>query len=365
MKVLSILCLLLLISSVFSLSQEETKKIEGEISVGLKDGVFRSFSKLIYPNGFHYNGLSLNGTIFDKESKSDSIGFQFNKNSMNFMFKYSSMVKNDTDIDIEKYRMVYRPSIIIEYKETNDKEGFQYGEDQILGFVKLNKLDYTINEAKIEKTANNNQTFDVIVIDVTSSIFDMRFYLTGSPVSVAGNEISSSQSKIDIMIHNYYDETINVASKDCKFERFNCDSTGPSNVTESRLALASLFMSMEKDVDIDFDIDDNDVSLKEEEEKDVKFGFQWVSTCDVVREDGRLESKVHTSVNSTTDDFQITTIDSGFKASVLIHSFEGERALNVTWDPTLGVNADFEANSSIKLLTPTLLIVALILLSLL
>jgi len=370
MKILSIFCLLFLISSVFSLSND----ISGGISVEIEDGIFRSFKKLIYPNGFHYHGVSINGTIFDKESKSDSIGFQFNKQSMNFMFKYNSVSINESDIDVEKYRMIYRPSIIVEYRETNDQEGFQYGEDEMLGYVKLHKLEYDITETKVEKQTNNNQTFDVYIIDAKSSMFDMRFYLTGSPVSVAGNEISSGQSKIDVMIHDYYNEAINVPSDDAAkdktkcFERFACDSTGPSasNVTDSRLALASLFMSMQKDIDID--LDNNDVSMKgNENEVEARFGFQWISTCDTIKSaDGTsVESKVHTSVNGTTDDFQIATIDKGFTAKLLIHSFEGERSLNVTWDPSFGVNVETEANSSIQITIPSLLIILLIVVSLL
>ncbi|KAN0024861.1 hypothetical protein ACTFIV_009270 [Dictyostelium citrinum] len=395
MKILFCLILLLFVTS--SANGKRWDKIK---SATYEDDVFRAYKiKTSNKSGcpsFSANGVSVDKSIV-KDLKVDTSVFNFqtcNKKGTqfpNYFFNFFSLEFNGNtsntndsgsssgstdeessedyhDIEISKISVGYMPTFIIEYAENNGIEGFQYGGDEILGYINLSKQKYSLTKDQKEMQGNNGKNFTVYQIEVTSenNIFQMVFYISGAPINVGDVKLSAEQSKVDVSIIGYYNESINTRSKGCVFDSKNikslsCASTGPSNNNQSRLAITSFFATKSKSIELDVDRDDDDdddhyekdskIELKNEE---INAGFSWVTHASVTNNNGEsTDVKVisNTTEYSKFNDFGALMIkqcfrNGFFQSKFLIYSFDAIRPNNLTHDPVLGGESSLESGSS-------------------
>jgi len=342
----------------------------GVVSGNIGKDVFRIYTQTQSIFGFTVSGTSINGTIGSRSSINiDKTDFIFTSSNVNYLFNYfrfkGSAGAGAANVDFDLYSFNYRPTVIIEYKEINGEEGFQYGKDTILGWLKVDSLDYKITSNSKEFTSENNQNYTVTAFDVTSDIFGLRFYISGAPVAIDGNDISSGQSKIDISINNYYDSSINKKSLLCDVtSRTICASTGPSSDPQSRLALAALAINGNAKFSADVDAS---AIVSNTDDKDISVGLNWVGHADTVVEGRSASSTVSTSINGTVNG-NIFATGNGYifgNSQLLIHSFsQAVRPSYVLWDPTIGASPS-ENNSGLKVTIPSMLLIILSLIVLL
>ncbi|KAN0039395.1 hypothetical protein ACTA71_001589 [Dictyostelium dimigraforme] len=374
-------------------------------SSSLEDDVFRAYN--IRSNNisgcpsFSANGVSVDKSIV-KDLKVDTSMFNLqtcNRQGAqfpNYFFNFFSLEFNGNnnssttkpingsssseelsddyhDIEISKISIGYMPTFIIEYAENNSIEGFQYGSDEILGYINLSKQKYTLTKDQKEMTGNNGKNFTVYQMDVATinNIFQMVFYISGAPINVGDIKLSAEQSKVDVSIIGYYNTSINVKSEGCLFDSkiikdLNCASTGPSNNTQSRLAITSFFATKSKNIESDINNDntktniskDSKIQLKNEE---INAGFSWVTHATVT--DGKGASTEVKVISNTTDyskfnDFGALMIkqcfrNGFFQSKFLIHSFDAIRPNNLTHDPVLGGESSLDSSSSTNSSSPS------------
>ncbi|KAF2078320.1 hypothetical protein CYY_000412 [Polysphondylium violaceum] len=367
------LATLLLVTLASALTQQEADAAFGAVvSASLGDDAARTYLKLKTLTGFLAIGVSINGTVAGAANsgsfQSDSTVFTFDSNTMNYLFAYSKTKLDfgsfSASASANAYFLNYRPTAIIEYKETNGEQGFQFGKDTILGWVRLDKLKYTVSD---ESQSFNNEkgAFKVNIYEVKNDIFSMMFYITEAPVSVAGNDLSAGQSKIDISINNYYDSNINKKSLLCDVtSKTICSSTGPSSDPESRLAVSALFINANANFDLNTQ---GDINVKTSDDN-ISVGFNWIGHADVkaTATDKSVAATVSTNSNSTVNGNFFATAN-GFaegSAQILIHSFDAVRPNSVVWDPSMGAGPSSN-NSGLKVAIPTLMIIISVLVALL
>ncbi|KAF2078547.1 hypothetical protein CYY_000171 [Polysphondylium violaceum] len=355
-----ILSSLLLFSYTSALTQEKADASFDGVVAGAVDNdsyFLRSYSFVNLGGSYASLGASLNGTL-GGGAQADFIGFLFNAKTVNYLFTYSQakLDINNLSGSASSYALNYRPTVIIEYKETNGEKGYQQGKDTILGWVRLDSLDYSLGKSDKTFKNSNGKEFRVTIVEAESKLFDMMFYISEAPVSVAGNDIGSSQSKIDVTIKNYYDPTQNKQSSGCTVASTTiCASTGPSSDPDSRLALAAVFFNADASygVDIDGKIEINSGK------KEVFVGFSWVGHADTNTDSGKSASaSVSTNSNSNVDGNLFVT-SGGFanaNARLLIHSFDAVRPTNVVWDPTIGAS---QGSFAIKISAPLVMMILL------
>ncbi|KAK5578631.1 hypothetical protein RB653_008303 [Dictyostelium firmibasis] len=379
MKIL--LCLILLLIATYSTNGKRWDKIK---SNSLEHDVFRSY-KIRTSNfsgcpSFSANGVSIDKSIV-KDVKVDTSMFNFqtcNKLGTqfpNYFFNFFSLEVNNNstnngssdgsnsedyhDIDISKISVGYMPTFIIEYAENNNVDGFQYGGDEILGYINLSKQKYSLTKDQVQLEGNNGKNFTVYRFDVATenNVFQMAFYISGAPINVGDVKLSAEQSKVDVSIINYYNESINVRSKNCLFDsklikNLNCASTGPSNNTQSRLAITSFFATKSKTIDFDEkNKNDSKIQLKNEE---ISAGFSWVTEASVTDNKGvttNVKVISNTSDFSKFTDFGALMIKESFRngffqSKFIIHSFDSIRPNNLTHDPVLGGESSLDSSST-------------------
>lgn len=369
---LTILVALLFVSVTLALTQEESDvAFSAVVSGSLGDDTARKYIKIKTLTTFTAVGASINGTLGGPGSGDGSIQldytiFTFSTLTLNFLFAYSKAKVDISNFNpsasANAYLLNYRPTAIIEYLEKNDVAGFQYGQDDILGWVRLDKLVYSIDDQS-QSFNNENGAFQVSIYEVKSNIFSMMFYITEAPVSVAGNDLGAGQSKIDIAINNYYDSSINKKGILCDLTaKTICTSTGPSSNENSRLALASIFINANADFNVDTQ---GDIVVKSDINQ-VNVGLSWVGHADVTANGKSVSASVSTNANSTVNGNFFATAD-GFasgSAQILIHSFDAVRPNSLVWDPSMGAGKQ-DTNSGIKVVIPSLMIILSVLVALL
>ncbi|KAM9984227.1 hypothetical protein ACTFIZ_003908 [Dictyostelium cf. discoideum] len=392
MKIL--FCLILFLFTTYSVYGKHWDKIK---SASVEDDVFRAYKirtsdKSGCPS-FSANGISVDKSIV-KDLKVDTSIFNFqtcNRKGTqfpNYFFNFFSLEFNGNntnnnstngsgsessddeessddyhDIEVSKISIGYMPTFIIEYAENNSIDGFQYGGDEILGYINLSKQKYSLSRDQKEMEGNNGKNFTVYQIEVTSdnNIFQMVFYISGAPINVGDVKLSAEQSKVDVSIIGYYNESINVRRKGCQFDsknikNLNCASTGPSNNNQSRLAITSFFATKSKNIELDIDRDednekDSNIEIKNEE---INAGFSWITQASVTDDNGdSTDVKVisNTTEYSKFNDFGALMIkqcfrNGFFQSKFLIHSFDAIRPNNLTHDPVIGGESSLDSGSS-------------------
>ncbi|EAL62360.1 hypothetical protein DDB_G0290177 [Dictyostelium discoideum AX4] len=367
-----ILTVFLLVCISAFVNSQSTVGLSGAASVSLDGDVIRSYvytdSNILSPS-FTLTGVSVGGTILNG-GKGGSVSVDTSifkldtirglvKVFPTYFFNYFDF-KADTNqginVNATSLSSIFMPTFIVEYEETNNQEGFQYGQDDLLGYVNLAILPYTLSKETTQLEVDGKD-FTVYQVNLTSSgskyanLFQMVFYVSGAPIDLADSRLSAEQSKVDILINGYYGSN-NV--KDCAINgnviTAGCISTGPSSNPNSRLALTSFYAT----VGLDFSLNgDGEINV---DGTPLNAGFSWVSNAQV-KVDGSSDVKtVNIIANTTASDadgkvFGSASVNGALSGKVfskfLVHSFDAVRPNTLLWDPSIGASVDNSATSTI------------------
>eukprot|EP01132_Coremiostelium_polycephalum_P008069 gene8069-9927_t len=350
---------------------------DGIAAVDSQDNKIRAYTFLRNngdSSGFVLLGTSLSGSI-NKNGKieADTTSFVFLSNSkdiLTYSFNYyRTKIDFSNGVENKAQSSLYLPTTLVEYKEVNGKEGFQYNGtegngDQILGWVRVDKLGaYSIDHSEKSINGTDGKPFKVFIVDAEApnKLFALRFYISDSSVNIDGNEISPSQSKVDVVIKSYYDTNVNKGAQGCTINStpiFKCASTGPSNDPESRLALVSYYLDSK--FELKADIGRNELTVDGE---DVDTSFNWVSKVDVDKNGAKASGKVFANVVGLDQAkyYGEGSASGSNKGGIMIHSFDAVRPDTVTWDPTFGGSGSFSS----KIAIPSILIILMVVFALL
>ncbi|KAK5579568.1 hypothetical protein RB653_009252 [Dictyostelium firmibasis] len=313
--------------------------------------------------GISYSGWILNdSSIVDQDTAlyklETTLGL--GKISPTFYYQYFNFQKYSSYFDDAdnylKYCIssVFIPTYIIEYEETNEQDGFQYGSDKLLGYVNLAQLSYEITQTfiRIDVPFNVlNGGFNIYQYNLTSigdykNLFQMVFYITGAPIDLGdGKILSAEQSRFDTFINGYYNSSVNrISSTDCFINgdtiKADCISTGPSGDPKSKLAVTSFFATLE--YDISMKKDENNINING---FPLKAGFSWLSTAKVNVDDDKVKSAtINTNTNNSNNDaltfgssFIPVAITGNVSSKFLIQSFDVLRPNVVLWTSYIGI----------------------------
>ncbi|KAK5579569.1 hypothetical protein RB653_009253 [Dictyostelium firmibasis] len=360
-----ILTVFLLVCISAFVNSQSTVGLSGAVSVSLNGDVVRSYiytdSNLISPS-FTLSGVSIGGTILNG-GKGGSVSVDtsiFKLDTIRGIFKifptyffnyfdFKADVNQGISANATSISSIFMPTFVVEYEETNDQEGFQYGSDTLLGYVNLAQLPYTLSKQTTTLKVDD-ESFTVYQVNLTSSgskyanLFQMVFYVSGAPIELGDNKLSAEQSKVDIIINGYYGSN-NV--KDCAINGNNvdlgCISTGPSSNSNSRLALTSFYAT----AGLDFSLNGNgDINI---DGTPLNAGFSWVSNAQVKVNGSSSVKTVNIFANTTASDadgkvFGSASVSGALSGKVfskfLVHSFDVVRPNTVLWDPSIGASVN-------------------------
>ncbi|KYR00486.1 putative transmembrane protein [Tieghemostelium lacteum] len=363
-----LLVLILILHYVNSMEQGEFVKV-----ISKDDDSIRSltYSDLI-PGTFYVSGKTL---LFDNHSTSiDTSAFYFSSGlaslfglPLSYYYAYSETNVEPGNISSNGVVSAFAPAVIVEYEETNGEEGYQLDQDTVLGWIRLDLyggFDIESTSQDVSGT-KNGKDFTTKVYNITATspngLFGMRFIVPGASIEVDGTELNANQSKSDIFINGYYDSSINDKSLLCSVNspQFSCQSTGPSGNANSRLALATFFLTKEYNVNA---ATFNPRALKIKGKLDIEIGLSWVDKANIKG----VEVKVHSSVQAFNNGkkFLNTKFNSKFSGQLIIFSFDGVRPDNIVYDPVQGEIVDSEPSSASKSIISSLLILFAVLFSL-
>ncbi|GAM17451.1 hypothetical protein SAMD00019534_006260 [Acytostelium subglobosum LB1] len=325
----------------------------------LGDQAVRSYSVIVSAasNTFTASGRAVFSSLFGggAKAKTDGSIFYFNGQRCTYTYvhkTFDAIINGDngTISKSETFAAVFSPFIIIEYEETNGVEGYQYGNDTLLGWARNDKWDatdywkFSVTKANFTTTTPDNQSipFTVTTVNATSpnGLFSLSFSISDAPVSVNDTDITADQTKINIEIKGYYDNNVNPATKNCDVKpgNFACQSTGASNNNNSRLALGSfvgvgtanaLFRSSPHGF------------LKTHGGGNVDAVFDWATTVSI--NGANATANVSTSFSDfkkgeghLNPDVNVDGDSNNIGAQIMVHSFDYIRPQSIYWDPTFG-----------------------------
>ncbi|KAM9967999.1 hypothetical protein ACTFIW_002427 [Dictyostelium discoideum] len=338
------------------------------------------------PYLFYLQGASVGGSLSNSaaSAQADSSIFRYQTlysvpPSVSFVYLegHANLDLSQLNIDfgVSAIATGFMPAYIVEYTEENGVEGFQQGQDTVVGKIDLKYYSYkTTSTTKKLKNAKGEE-FNVHYISSKSDngLFTMDFTVPEQSVGVNGNPIGASQTKIDIGIYNYYDKNVNKNPTFCDIVNgvttvatsvtstigniiggllggspFSAKSsinlnipfcgltTGPSD-KKSKLALLSFVASVKFKA-----TDKSAPSITVDVGKNFSITYDWVGTAKVNSAAGTQNSKVHSNVGKTSESGSFSndlkTMISNKDSLFVTYSFEGERPNSVEWDPTLGAS---------------------------
>jgi len=352
--------------------------IQGDVTRGI------TVSNDYYSTYFNVSAKSISGTTIGNNSADynvfDAINFKVSMSDLNLYFNYSkyySYSRNSPAFGTQ-YNFNYKPTCIIEYLETNNKPGYQYGEDRVVGWLRLDTFGYQYTQSKqsIYKsgTAQYVDTYNFNVFPKSSSsssssdaIFQATFYFTTSAVSINSDPLGSGQTKMVFQIKNYFNTEYNTPTSGCESvsvsstNPIDCPSTGPSSYSTSKLALSSVIFSSYNDFGTDlgrYKIMVNNT----EGHNNTLIGGTWSSEASSSGYNAPTIPVITTATNTVNGNMFVFN-SFGYFSQLLFHSFNYNQPDAIVWGPTLGVV--IENSSSTKVIIPTLMIIFTILLNLL
>eukprot|EP01133_Synstelium_polycarpum_P009832 gene9832-11485_t len=347
--------------------------------------------------GFSLAGASIYGNIA-KGGKNGSVEFDsntFSFSGVNAAYAITYAQANvgtgggNINASADFFASGYQPFLLVEYDEVNDKDGYQHGEDTILGWTRIDLLgnlikqwDISKEEQKFNTTVNGKvYEFPVFIITATSptGLVTFRFTVSGAPAKLGELELTSEQTKIDITINGYYNESTNPQTSllvdKCEVDKdipFSCTSTGANTNTtanaNSRLAMASWYgtFSAESDLGVTRIISDTGK---------VQGVLKWVSTAEVANKSVNIHTNV-TAFANIGEFGAAKSSDVKGKGGLLVQSFDSVRPDQIVWDPTFGVArsgtdstseddpSEQEPNSATGLMIPTITLLLCVVLNL-
>ncbi|EGC30891.1 hypothetical protein DICPUDRAFT_99393 [Dictyostelium purpureum] len=383
MKLILFLCILFISNYVYA--DFDFGKV---VSVRKGDDIVRSYSYFGNENGFLLSGGSVNGTISKNNGSAefDTSVFRFDAGniigypsySWFYLHGHASVGQNNASLGAASLSSVFIPTFIVEYVDNGNKEGLQIDEDELVGYVNLGALKYKTEKTQETLTDSDGKNYTVFHVTATSTtgLVQFNFTISDHPSQINGSTtISAEQSKIDIAINGYYDETKNPVDKSLKCSILTmldrkCISTGPSD-KNSTLALLSFYavdkFSMEyehnhnhghnsnsndssnDDSEHNDDSGDDEIKVENEDEQGFTASFQWVGTAEASFNGTDGEATIRCSVHSNvTDDdhgkFGSDSISGIIKGKsshkFIIFSFlNATRPSSVIWDPIIGANS--------------------------
>ncbi|KAF2074271.1 hypothetical protein CYY_004404 [Polysphondylium violaceum] len=315
---------------------------------------------------FNVTLRSFSGQIFGNTAASDSydqLNFYFNASNLNVYYNYTIYTRSSRYYYASDwYNFNYRPSCIVEYLETNGKPGYQYLQDQVVGWLRLN-VGYSFSNSTDTIYSNTGGYSKVYTYttpqESTTNVFSMSMYFSESGVKINNVAKASSQSMLSMTISNYYSSSNPRTDSFCDSPA-ECVSTGPSSYTQSRLALVSVIFSDSSDFGTDLG---KAKMMLTTTKPSLLIGGTWPKIVSTNQYNTNMASNVYTTANNSVNDNMFVFEKFGYYSQVLIHSFDPVRPNYLSWNgPVVGV---VEAtNASFKLVIPTCLIIVLVLFNL-
>ncbi|KAN0038368.1 hypothetical protein ACTA71_000543 [Dictyostelium dimigraforme] len=382
----------------------------------LDSDVSRHFAfSATYSPSFNFGGYSNSGGILNINNilNKDIVSYIFQSSSglatipPTFYFQYlnsssySALIQDPNQFQSNCINSIFMPTYIIEYEDINDQDGFQYGDDTLLGYVDLSQLkytaDYDYSNFAVDYSSFGTQDIEVYQINLTSTgdyenLIKIVLYFSGAPVDLGDGRIMSSEIlRFDIFIQGYYDSYSNKqSSNECYINnngnggggggggnrgnedgpiKVGCISTGPSNNLQSRLAVTSFFSIL--GYDISMDIDANKINING---FPLPAKFSWLPNAKINKDNNIGVANVYTDSSSLNEvssifgsDFIPVAITGNVSSKFLIQSFDVKRPDIILWTSYLGIPSKYETNNSnnLNLTFSNNLIISLILFKLL
>ncbi|KAN0016209.1 hypothetical protein ACTFIU_006171 [Dictyostelium citrinum] len=341
----------------------------------------------ISPYLFYLQGASVSGSLANSgvSSLADTSIFRYQTlysvpPSVSFVYVEGhanfDLSKMDIDFGVSAIATGFMPAYIVEYTEDNGVEGFQQGQDTVVGKIDLKYYSYTTTKTTKKIKNAKGEEFNVHYISSKSDngLFTMDFTVPEQSVGVNGNPVGASQTKIDIGIYNYYDKNVNKKPAFCDIINIStlgstiaggattiiggiiggglpfsaqsatninipfCDvTTGPSD-KKSKLALLSFVGSVKFKA-----TDKSAPSVTVDIGKNFSITYDWIGKAKVNTAAGTNQnSKVHSNIGKTSESGSFSndlkSLINNKDALFVTYSFEGERPNTVEWDPTLGAS---------------------------
>ncbi|KAF2074270.1 hypothetical protein CYY_004403 [Polysphondylium violaceum] len=364
MKQISTIILLLTLSISTCYSSYLPTTIPGDVTrtnTTTTDTYSRSFNVTLKSTIGQIVGNTAAGETFDQ------LNFYFNASNLNVYYDYA-IYKSSSPSRYYiggLYNFNYRPSCIVEYLETNGKPGYQYLQDQVVGWL---RLDVGYKFSVLRQSVGSVGVFNYTISpnsQYPANVFSMNMYLSSSAIDVNSVPMASAQSMLSMTISNYYSLTNNRKSSSICDTPADCVSTGPSGYSQSRLAIVSVIYSSTNDFGTDLG---KAKMMLTTSEKNLLIGGTWskqASTQYNTIYSGDTVN-VYTSANNTVNGNMFVFEKFGSLSQLLIHSFDTVRPSYLAWNgPIVGVVQDSHDNGSFKVVIPTFLIIVLILCNLL
>ncbi|EGC31491.1 hypothetical protein DICPUDRAFT_82644 [Dictyostelium purpureum] len=321
--------------------------------ISSNNDVVRYYEGFYLIDGYSFVGTSKEGKIstnYTGNYTEDTSTFAYSNQTTNYprlKWFYTLSIK-------DWIPFIYVPTYIVEYVENNKKPGLQIDEDEIVRTINLATLEFQYEIESGELENSDGMKFKVYHISVASStgLFQINYTISENPIKINGTLLSSSQSKIDIGIYNYYNHTFPCYPTSCY--------SGPSN-KNSNLALLSFLVArsgmevLEEKVSVN-----NDLGLS--------VNFEWAKTANIQVENSSLNEIKCVYTNSSGynakkygSTFIKEYIDDTYV--FLVTSFEGSRPSKIKWDTIMGGSAlGFNNISSKCIYNPLLIAIAFLLL---
>ncbi|EGC35426.1 hypothetical protein DICPUDRAFT_18577, partial [Dictyostelium purpureum] len=256
-----------------------------------------------------------------------------------------SNVDGNSSFETASLSSVFVPTFILEYVDDGKNEGFQLGQDEIVGFVNIGALDFDTEKTEETLKDKDGEEYTVyhVVSTSTTGLIQFNFTVSDHPASINSETvISAEQTKIDFGIDGYYNETTNPASKDCDVNSIinrKCVSSGPSD-KNSTLALVSFYAINKFGMKASLEQEKIEADNKEQ---GFHAGFNWVKHARYSHKGkGKGHCKVHADSKDDDNGLYGSTNLSGMisgKSTYKLLSFSFSnvtRPDQVAWDPVLG-----------------------------